>query len=48
MSVGECFRAFVGQMQRSVITEFDAVMSEDYDRLDLELWPTLLEDQRPI
>jgi hypothetical protein len=31
---------YVGQIQRSVTTKFNAVTSEDCDRLDLELWPT--------
>ena len=40
LSVREYFRAFVGQIQRFVITKVNGVTSEDCDRLDLELWPT--------
>ena len=46
--MGEYFRAFFGQMKKSVITKFDAVTSEDCDLFGFGAMVDLLEDQRPI
>ena len=44
---GRCCRALFGQKQKSVISECNAIMSEDCDLLGFGAVADRLEDQRP-